>query len=150
MKNGCGIESFGDAQGFRRNCAKLKAVVVPAEIYHYGWARPPAIMAEKIKSFHKLWHEDEWIKKVCEGRESLDFFNDLGNLESFSGTHPAVAAEFARSNSTDYVSGLRDAYLYTRGLGAKLRDLSRMLPLGRHRNFDLSGRLKLHWHQAVE
>lgn len=40
IRNGIGIRSWGDAQGFRLEGRKLKVVRCPAEVYHYGWARP--------------------------------------------------------------------------------------------------------------
>jgi len=65
IRNGKGISSYGDAQGFRKDDKKIRAISAGAKIYHYGWARPPQVMMEKVKSFHQFWHNDEWIKENC-------------------------------------------------------------------------------------
>ncbi|HET8962714.1 MAG TPA: glycosyltransferase family 2 protein, partial [Chitinophagales bacterium] len=63
IKNDKSISSYRDAQGFRKNGQKLKVKKVDATIYHYGWVKPPAAQQAKQQSFHKMWHNDEWMKK---------------------------------------------------------------------------------------
>ena len=60
-----GIYSFRDAQGFQKNGRPLQVKKVDASVYHYGWVKPPSYQQEKQKYFHKLWHDDEWVKKMC-------------------------------------------------------------------------------------
>lgn len=49
LKNLDGIASYRDAQGFRINGRKLKVKLIDAYIYHYGWAKPPQGLTNKVK-----------------------------------------------------------------------------------------------------
>ncbi|MFH1369258.1 MAG: glycosyltransferase [Elusimicrobiota bacterium] len=137
IKNNIGIKSFGDAQGFRRNVDKVKAARISAKIYHYGWARPPEAMVEKIKSFHKLWHDDSWIEKNCPGSDLASFFSDVGNLAGFEGSHPAVMKNIAEMESALFINARRAEYFKKRTVIQALRDFARNIPVGVHRNFRL-------------
>jgi hypothetical protein len=137
VRNGLGIRSHGDAQGFRKDGQKVRAAACGARMYHYGWARPPEVMVEKIRSFHKLWHDDRWIEENCRGTEAAAYFSDLGNLAPYDGDHPAVMADVINRDSLDFITSCRKEYLAHRSLKAAARDLSRRLPFGSHRNFIL-------------
>jgi hypothetical protein len=139
IRNRPGIRSFGDAQGFKVSGEKPKAIASGARIYHYGWARPPAKMMEKIRSFHKLWHDDEWIEKACSSEDIANYFTDLGNLEDFAGGHPAVMAKRIDKVHLALILELRENYLKKRGAAACLKDHLRRLSLGERRNFRLKG-----------
>lgn len=90
IKNNKKIRSYKDAQGFRMiNDNKLKVKKTGAFIYHYGWVKPPSAQQAKQKSFHKMWHNDKWIKNNIPDKKDFDYGNaDL--LEMYNGTHPAV------------------------------------------------------------
>jgi hypothetical protein len=103
IKNNRGIVSYGDAQGFRKNGGKITAASCGAHIYHYGWARPPEVMAEKVKSFHKLWHDDKWIENNCSGKEAGEYFSDLGNIAEFHGCHPRVMEKLVNRDSEEFI-----------------------------------------------
>jgi len=135
IRNNRGIVSFGDAQGFRKNGKKLLVIESGARIYHYGWARPPEVMIRKVKDFHKLWHDDNWIRDNCAGDDFLSYFRDLGNLREYTGVHPAVMADIVKNDSPDFIGALRRNYLSQRKIGAVLKDFVRSLPFGRHKNF---------------
>jgi glycosyltransferase involved in cell wall biosynthesis len=82
-----------EAQGFRIAGRKPRVVRSGARIFHYGWVRRPDVMLAKMRAFHRLWHDDEWV--TAELPVSLDGF-DYGPMRStvrFEGTHPAVMAE---------------------------------------------------------
>jgi hypothetical protein len=82
------IVSWGDATNFKhKDGSSINSVDIDAEIYHYGWVRPPDTMMMKRKDFHKLYHTDEEINQSP--LTSLKF-DDLGNLKKFKGTHPEV------------------------------------------------------------
>jgi len=103
------IHSWESAQSFRRipgfdgvnyrqqeGTYKLKVAQVDAEIFHYGWVRPPVVMQSKIKAF-SINHRGR--KKVEEqiAAHQYDRVFDYGNLSkltSFKGTHPAVMNEW--------------------------------------------------------
>ena len=90
IRNNKKIRSYKDAQGFRMiNDHKLRVKKTGAFIYHYGWVKPPIAQQAKQKSFHKMWHNDKWIKNNIPDKKDFDYGNaDL--LEIYNGTHPAV------------------------------------------------------------
>lgn len=88
IRPGIGVRSWGDAQGFRLGTRKLRVKEVDASVYHYGWVRPPKIQQAKQRSFHRLWHPDDWVASHV-GTASDYNYHDGGNLVLFPGTHPA-------------------------------------------------------------
>jgi hypothetical protein len=90
IKNDKSIRSYKDAQGFRKtDNSKLKVKPISAEIYHYGWVKPPKAQQAKQEHFHKMWHDDEWMKKNIAQVEEFDY-SQIDSLEEFKGTHPQV------------------------------------------------------------
>ena len=92
IRNDKTISSYRDAQGFRKNGEKLKVKSVNASVYHYGWVKPPQQQQAKQESFHKMWHDDNWMKKNIAKANEFDYSN-IDSLKKFEGTHPAVMAE---------------------------------------------------------
>ena len=88
IRNDPAIRSYRDAQGFRKNGRKLKVKKVNASVYHYGWVKNPLQQLEKQKSFHKLWHDDTWVKEKVAAPE-FDY-SEIDSLSEFKGTHPVV------------------------------------------------------------
>jgi hypothetical protein len=85
------IVSWDDAMSFRhKNGSPVKATDIDAEIYHYGWVKPPDTMMLKRFDFHKLYNSDGEMNKIVPTDFKLD---DLGNLKKFTGTHPVVLRE---------------------------------------------------------
>lgn len=90
IRNDKAIRSYKDAQGFRtRSNEKLKVKKINASIYHYGWVKSPKAQQAKQENFHKMWHDDEWMKKNVPVVEEFDYSN-IDLLEEYKGTHPAV------------------------------------------------------------
>ena len=88
IKNNKAIRSYKDAQGFRKSDdSKLKVKAIDASIYHYGWVKPPKAQQAKQENFHKMWHDDEWMKKNIAAVDEFDYSN-IDSLEEFKGTHP--------------------------------------------------------------
>jgi len=99
------IHSWESAQSFRRipNFAglnyrqqqgtyKLKVAEVDAEIFHYGWVRPPTVMQNKIKAF-SVNHRGRKRVEELEASHHFDQVFDYGNLSKltrYKGTHPEV------------------------------------------------------------
>jgi len=82
IRNGKNIKSWLDAQGFRYNDgSKIKALKSDARIFHYGWARKETIMNEKIKSFSKLYHGDNFKNEKFN-------YQRVWGLKPFLETHP--------------------------------------------------------------
>ena len=98
IKNDRNIISYKDAQGFKKNGKKLHVKPVYAFIHHYGWVKPPKAMQAKQESFHKLWHNDEWVQENVVITEEFDYSN-IDSLALFRGTHPEVMKDrIARQN----------------------------------------------------
>ncbi len=90
IKNDKSIRSYKDAQGFRKtDNSKLNVKPISSEIYHYGWVKPPKAQQAKQEHFHKMWHDDEWMKKNIAQVEEFDY-SQIDSLEEFKGTHPQV------------------------------------------------------------
>ena len=92
VRPGLGVRSWGDAQGFRVGTRKLNVRPVEASIYHYGWVRPPQVQQVRQRSFHRLWHSDEWVREHVGSGTEFDYRNS-GRLIRFMGAHPAVMHE---------------------------------------------------------
>lgn len=90
IRNNKNIRSYKDAQGFRISGSnKLRAKLIDAYVYHYGWVKNPYFIKEKQKDFNRYWHSDEWIKKVVAENQFFDF-SDVDSLTLFKGSHPKV------------------------------------------------------------
>lgn len=90
VKNDKSIRSYKDAQGFRfTDNNKLSVKKINASIYHYGWVKSPKDQQAKQENFHKMWHDDEWMKKNIPVVEDFDYSN-IDLLENYTGTHPKI------------------------------------------------------------
>ena len=105
IKNNLGVESWESAQGFRRNGRKIKVVKVDADIYHYGWVRPPKVMKEKQIAFQSLRHSDEWLKKTFADSPAEFDYGDPKYLAKFEDTHPEVMKERIKELNWDFSNG---------------------------------------------
>jgi len=99
------VHSWESAQSFRKipdfgglnyrqqaGTYKLKVAKVDAEIFHYGWVRPPRVMQNKIKAFSAN-HRGKASVAAMEAKHTFDRVFDYGNisrLTAYKGTHPAV------------------------------------------------------------
>jgi len=92
VRNNINVSSYRDAQGFRIDNKKLKVKFIDAEMYHYGWVRDPRAQQLKSKSFHRLWHDDQWLAERISDADEHDY-NLLESLVKFEGTHPTVLTE---------------------------------------------------------
>ncbi|MBD3345979.1 MAG: hypothetical protein GF401_13030 [Chitinivibrionales bacterium] len=93
IRNGLGIESWETAQSFRRNGEKLKVAKVDADIYHYGWVRPPHLMQAKSKEINTThWGKSKADAYYAE-RGNEFHYGLLSRLPLFKETHPAVMQE---------------------------------------------------------
>ena len=105
IRNHPDIHSWESAQSFRRipgfdglnyrqqeGTYKLKVAEVDAEIFHYGWVRPPRVMQNKIKAFSTNHRGREKVAEQ-EAAHHFDRVFDYGNISKctpYKGTHPAV------------------------------------------------------------
>ena len=85
IRNDKRIQSYKDAQGFRKNGEKLKVKLIDACINHYGWVKSPQQMEKKLWDMGQYWSSGG-IKE-----EEFRFdYSEFDSLEKFTGTHPAV------------------------------------------------------------
>ncbi|MBL7074520.1 hypothetical protein ISS37_04685 [candidate division KSB1 bacterium] len=105
VRNGIGMKSYLSAQSFRINGRKLKVAAVDAEIFHYGWVRPPHLMQNKRKALDAIhWGEEKVAERFKEAPAYFDY-GPLDKLATFGGTHPAVMA--GRIGAMDWGDKLR-------------------------------------------
>ncbi|MBT3210141.1 MAG: hypothetical protein HN704_07320 [Bacteroidetes bacterium] len=109
VRNSKDIHSWESAQSFRRmpdfdminyrqqkNTFRLKVAHADAEIYHYGWVRPPKLMKAKTKSLATI-HKGESKVQEMNNRKYFDFdYGPLNYLPVFKETHPEVMAEWIK------------------------------------------------------
>ena len=83
------MKSYGDAQGFRipqpnGTWTKAQAALSQAEMYHYGWVRPPETMAKKSEALDRFWHGH-----ARDGTHTAEnVYPVLFGMRRFEGSHP--------------------------------------------------------------
>jgi glycosyltransferase involved in cell wall biosynthesis len=93
VRNGIGVRSWESAQGFRIEGRKLQVVPADAEIFHYGWVRPPVRMMKKQIALSSVHHEREWVENRYPDAEKDFDYGSLRTCRRFAGTHPEVMRE---------------------------------------------------------
>lgn len=134
IRNQKNIYSYRDAQGFRKDDnQKLNVAAIQAKVYHYGWVKDPRAMQAKQTSFHKLWHDDEWLEKNIEDVEFFPYEDHINGLARFKGTHPKIMqARIDRLNWTFKVDPSRNK----KSLKNKLKDLLKFVGIDtNYRNY---------------
>jgi hypothetical protein len=115
IRNNKHIRSFRDAQGFRKfqqlppsnndlldGGEKLNVKPSGATVYHYGWVKHPEFQQNKQKSYHKMWHEDDWLEKNV-GQAKEYNYNTPDALLRFRGQHPSVMLPRIRMQDWKFV-----------------------------------------------
>lgn len=103
IRNNSEIHSWESAQSFRRipnfdgvnyrqhkGTFKLKVVNIGAEIFHYGWVRPPVKMTRKKKALDTIHKGEIQAERVNQHLPDEFDYGALGRIPIFKGTHPAV------------------------------------------------------------
>lgn len=94
IRNDKSIRSYRDAQGFRREGRKIKAVPADAAIYHYGWVRHPLYMQRKVDAVSRFYSgisAEEAERKAID--QEFDYGGHYDALARFNGSHPRVMEE---------------------------------------------------------
>jgi len=91
IRNNSNIRSHKSAQGFRKpGRTPIKAAHANAEVFHYGWVRPPHLMENKRRAFHQIhWGKEEANKYHNNTAAEYDY-GSLAELPVYKGTHPEV------------------------------------------------------------
>ncbi|MDZ7335470.1 MAG: hypothetical protein ONB33_08640 [candidate division KSB1 bacterium] len=101
IRNRPDIYSWQSAQSFRRfdyydnprqerGHHKLKVAKVDAEIYHYGWVRPPRLMQNKRRALDSVHWGSKRARDYYEKVPKEFDYGPLNRLAVFKGTHPRV------------------------------------------------------------
>ncbi|GDX48121.1 hypothetical protein LBMAG25_09390 [Bacteroidota bacterium] len=103
IRNHKDIHSWESAQSFRRiphfdyihyrqqkNTYKLKVARVDAEVYHYGWVRPPELMQRKKKSLDTIHHGVANTEARYKNQRDYFDYGPMKRLHPFTDTHPQV------------------------------------------------------------
>jgi hypothetical protein len=115
IRNNPDIHSWESAQSFRRipnfdglnyrvkeNTYKLKVIKLDADVYHYGWVRPPHLMVTKSKALETIHRGAEQVKEKYKNTAPEFDYGPLNRLNEFNDTHPEVMKEFiAKMNWQD-------------------------------------------------
>lgn len=102
------IHSWKDAQSFRyfekfdysfsayqnTHGRALRVAKVDAEIYHYGWVRPPDLMNAKRKLSSVTYRGANQTEQLFASKSQEFDYGAMGKLPVFKGTHPAVMREW--------------------------------------------------------
>jgi len=90
IKNNRNIESWNDAQSFRKYGEKINVARVDAEVFHYGWVRPPYYMNQKRREFAAAYRGKQWVEENYRSETSEFDYGSLEKLRKYTGTHPEV------------------------------------------------------------
>ena len=97
VRNNIDAHSIKDAQSFRKgNNEKLNAKAIGAEMFHYGWVRPPHMMQSKKKEHDSIHHSYEKVKHLYELKPNEYDYGPLGRIPVYKGSHPKVMEEFIK------------------------------------------------------
>lgn len=107
IRNHPDIHSFGDAQSFlyipgfqgrdyrdKTNSRKLRVRMLDAEVYHYGWVRPPAMMQQKTVVMDGAYHDAEEVKRRHARRAQQFDYGNMNHYSVFEDSHPKVMNDF--------------------------------------------------------
>jgi len=95
------IVSWGDAMNFKhRDGTFLNVVPINAEIYHYGWVKPPDRMALKRIDFNKLYFTDKEIEVFADVPQ--EGYTQFGHLKRYTDTHPTVMLERVKQGNWNF------------------------------------------------
>ncbi|MCF8371396.1 MAG: hypothetical protein K9H64_07225 [Bacteroidales bacterium] len=107
VRNHPDIHSWESAQSFRRipgfdglnyrvqkGAFNLKVAAIDAEVFHYGWVRPPKLMRDKNKALDIIHKGKDWVDNQQKHKVANYDYGPLNRIAKFEGTHPAVMKEW--------------------------------------------------------
>lgn len=107
VRNHPDIHSWESAQSFRRipgfdglnyrvqkGAFNLKVAAIDAEVFHYGWVRPPKIMRNKNKALDIIHKGKDWVDHQQKHKVANYDYGPLSRIAKFEGTHPGVMKEW--------------------------------------------------------
>lgn len=136
IRNHPQISSWGDAQGFRKGEMKLKVKPVDAYMHHYGWVKYPQAQQRKQESFHKMWHNDEWMEQNIVKAGEFDY-NTIDSLQKFSGTHPQVMHERIAKQNWNFEFDTTQSRMKLKYRLRRFMENTFGINVGEYRNYEL-------------
>jgi len=115
IRNDERIHSWRDAQSFRKfgefdgkyedyikkyGTSKLNVLNIGAKIYHYGWVRPPKVMAEKVRIGNPWLAMGSFGENKSEALPLSFDYGPMNRLHLFPGRHPQYMEQ--RINNYDW------------------------------------------------
>lgn len=109
IRNDTAIHSRGDAQSFRKfenwegtledylsreNSRVLYVKHTGAQVFHYGYVRPPKLMTAKRKSSHSSYHGKSKGEELTKDLPIEFDYGDINKLTLYKGNHPAVMGDW--------------------------------------------------------
>jgi len=140
VRQGIGARSWKSAQGFRRDGHKLHVALAGADIYHYGWVRPPRQMTRKNVALSTVHVGVDAMRAAKVDADAEFDFGQLWGRTRFTGTHPQVMAARIAAKDWEVRPGQSRRQRHDR-LGNRVLSFleNRVLGfrLGEHRNYIL-------------
>ncbi|MBI1862434.1 MAG: hypothetical protein HYR96_16090 [Deltaproteobacteria bacterium] len=134
IKTGRGVQSFRDAQGFRKLGEPVQAMEANARIFHYGYVRTPESLRQKA------FHMTQWWGRSP--GEDFRLKNHIG-IRPYKDSHPASMRDRVAAHPNDFHPARHPRVWDKR----ELKDLvtvawETLVPvrIGEYRNFRLIGR----------
>lgn len=93
IRNHRGIISWRSAQSFRVDGEKIGVLDTGCRIFHYGWVRPPEVMAEKRKQHDGLHHGEGFVNEKHKSDYNYLSEMDPKCMRPFTDRHPEVMKE---------------------------------------------------------
>ena len=101
------IHSWESAQSFRRipnfdglnyrqqkGTYMLKGAEVDAEVFHYGWVRPPKLMRNKNKALDTIHKGKAWVDNQEKHKAENYDYGPLNQIAKFEESHPEVMKDW--------------------------------------------------------
>jgi hypothetical protein len=93
VRNKIGVESIGDAQSFRIAGRKLRVALARADVFHYGYVRPPRLMQKRNFAIETTYHGRAEAEAMFKERAEVYDFGSLEKLSVYTETYPLVMRE---------------------------------------------------------
>ncbi len=120
VRNDPSIHSWESAQSFRRipnfdyknyrqqaGTHKLRVIPLEAEVYHYGWVRPPSFMQRKRKALDTIHQDADTVNQKFELEPPVFDYGPMNKAVEFKGSHPSVMKEWIAQ--FDWANQLRES-----------------------------------------
>jgi len=152
IKNLPNIRSYRDSQGFRYYPSpqeyaqghpgrSLRVLALQVPVYHYSYARNPALMQKKNNYFNSFWHDDKWLKKNTPQEKNYDY-NRVDFVVPFTGTHPLLMMERVNSQDWEFTFDPSKSHFSFKGKFLHIIEKFTGWRIGEYKNYRVMGQVK--------